>query len=36
MYRKAVNKRRSAKAFNKGSKKTHVKNVKAMRGGYRL
>jgi len=35
MRRKAVNKRKSAKKFNKGARKTHVKNM-VMRGGYRL
>jgi len=36
MYRKAQNKRRSSRSFNKGHRKTNIKNVKVMRGGYRL
>lgn len=35
MYRKAVNKRRSAKSFRRASSKTHAKNMIA-RGGFRL
>lgn len=37
MYRKAVNKFKSAKAFRRNSGKTKAANVKAvMRGGIRL
>lgn len=35
MRRKAVNKRKSARKFNKGASKTHKRNM-VMRGGYRL
>jgi len=35
-YRKSVNKRKSAKAFNKGHGRTHPKNVARRRAGYRL
>lgn len=35
MHRKAENKRKAAKRFNKGASKTHVRNM-VMRGGYRL
>lgn len=36
MHRSTVNKRSSAKKFNKGSSRTHPKNISVMRGGYRL
>lgn len=36
MHRSHVNKRHSAKQFNKRSGRTHPKNVMVMRGGYRL
>lgn len=36
MFRKAVNKRKSARKFNKGAKLTHRKNIQVMRGGWRL
>lgn len=35
MHRKSERKATSAKRFNKGAKKTHVRNM-VMRGGYRL
>lgn len=35
MRRRPVNKRKSARKFNKGAKKTHARNM-VMRGGYRL
>lgn len=35
MRRRAVNKRKSARKFNKGAKKIHARNM-VMRGGYRL
>lgn len=36
MHRKAQNKRRSAKSFNKNARKTHKRNIQIMRGGWRL
>ena len=36
MHRKSERKRKSARSFNKGSKKTHKKNISIMRGGWRL
>jgi len=36
MHRRAVNKRKGARAFNKGAKLTHRKNIQIMRGGWRL
>jgi len=36
MFRKSVRKSKSAKAFNRGHKKTHRKNMQIMRGGWRL
>lgn len=36
MHRKAQNRRRSAKSFNKNARKTHKKNISIMRGGWRL
>lgn len=36
MHRSTVNKRSSAKHFNKKARLTHPKNVSVMRGGYRL
>lgn len=36
MRRKPVNKRHSAKNFNRNAKKTHPYNVRIQRGGYRL
>lgn len=36
MRRKPVNKRQSAKSFNRLERKTHVNNLKIMRGGWRL
>ena len=36
MRRSRVNKRRSARKFNRGSRKTHKKNISVMRGGWRL
>lgn len=36
MYRRSERKSKSAKKFNKGARKTHKLNVKAMRGGWRL
>ena len=36
MHRKAVNKRASAKKFNRNAHKTHPRNISVMRGGYRL
>ena len=36
MHRSTINKRSSARAFNKKAKRTHPKNVMVMRGGYRL
>lgn len=35
MYRRSVNKRKSARQFSKGAQKTHKRNM-VMRGGYRL
>lgn len=35
MFRKSVNKRKSARKFSKGARKTHKRNM-VMRGGYRL
>lgn len=35
MHRRAERKHKSARAFNKGSKKTHRRNM-VHRGGYRL
>lgn len=35
MHRKSENKRKAAKRFNKGARKTHKRNM-VMRGGYRL
>lgn len=35
MARRAVNKRKSVRKFNKGAGKTHRRNM-VMRGGYRL
>lgn len=36
MHRRPVNKRKSARSFRKGSKRTHRKNISVMRGGWRL
>lgn len=36
MRRSRPNKRRSVKAFKKGARKTHRKNIQIMRGGWRL
>lgn len=36
MHRSRVNKRTSARSFNKKAHRTHPKNVMVMRGGYRL
>lgn len=36
MHRSTVNKRSSARSFNKKSGRTHPKNLKVHRGGYRL
>lgn len=36
MHRKSERKAKSARAFNKASKKTHKRNVQVMRGGFRL
>lgn len=36
MRRKPVNKRSSARNFNKHAHKTHPFNIKIMRGGWRL
>lgn len=36
MYRKSVNKGRSARGFNKKAGRTHPKNIQIMRGGWRL
>lgn len=35
MRRRAVNKRKSTRKFNKGARKTHKRNM-ILRGGYRL
>lgn len=34
--RRPVNKRQSAKSFNRADRRTHVYNLKIMRGGWRL
>jgi hypothetical protein len=36
MRRTSMNKRKGARSFNKGARKTHIKNIKVMRGGWRL
>lgn len=36
MRRSTVNKSRSARSFNRGAKKTHLRNRQVMRGGFRL
>lgn len=36
MHRSPVNKRSSARHFNKKAGRTHPKNIMVMRGGYRL
>lgn len=36
MHRSSVNKRSSARGFNKKAGRTHPKNLHVMRGGYRL
>lgn len=36
MRRTSVNKSKSARSFNRGAKKTHLRNVQIMRGGFRL
>lgn len=36
MHRRSERKAKSARAFNKGSRKTHRKNLSVHRGGYRL
>ena len=36
MHRRSERKGKSSRAFNRGAKKTHRKNISIMRGGWRL